>query len=140
MKELLLPLKGINSSELGYKGGRAKGIAKLDAMKGSFDAGAQTYESEHPIVRTHPETGQKSLYLNRSHTVRFANMTEEESAPLIAYLCDHMTRPEFTCRFRWSTGSLAIWDNRAALHHAINDYGGKRRHMQRVTIKGDRPC
>ena len=140
MREMLTPLKGINSSEFGYKGGRAIGMAKLDAMKGTFDTAAQTYESEHPIVRTHPETGRKSLYLNRSHTVRLADMTEAESTPLIGYLCDHMTRPEFTCRFRWRPGSLAIWDNRTALHHAINDYGGKRRHMQRVTIKGDRPC
>jgi taurine dioxygenase len=67
-------------------------------------------------------------------------MTVEESAPLINYLCDHMIRPEFTCRFRWRAGSVAVWDNRTTLHHAVNDYAGQRRHMHRITIKGDRPC
>lgn len=140
MKALLAGLVGVNSSEKGYQGGRAAGMSKLDAMKGTFQPEAQTYESEHPVVRTHPETGRKSIYVNRSHTSRFKDMTVEESAPIIDYLCDHMIRPEFTCRFRWKAGSLAVWDNRTTLHHAINDYAGKRRHMQRITIKGDRPC
>jgi taurine dioxygenase len=140
MKELLLGLVGVNSSEKGYQGGRAAGMARLDAMKGTFQAEARTYESEHPVIRTHPETGHKSIYVNRSHTVRFKDMTVEESAPLISYLCEHMIQPEFTCRFQWKPGSLAVWDNRTTLHHAVNDYAGKRRHMRRITIKGDRPC
>lgn len=140
MKDLLAGLVGVNSSEKGYQGGRAAGMARLDAMKGTFEAAAETHESEHPVVRTHPETGRKSLYLNRSHTVRFKDMTVEESQPLIHQLCDHMIRPEFTCRFRWTNGALAVWDNRTTLHHAVNDYAGKRRHMHRITIKGDRPC
>ena len=140
MKALLAGLVGVNSSEMGYQGGRAAGMAKLDAMKGTFQPKAETYESEHPVVRTHPETGRKSIYVNRSHTTRFKDMTVEESAPIIEYLCDHMIRPEFTCRFRWKPGSVAVWDNRTTLHHAVNDYAGQRRHMQRITIKGDRPC
>jgi alpha-ketoglutarate-dependent taurine dioxygenase len=95
--------------------------------------------SEHPVVRTHPETGRKALYVNIAHTVRFAGMTEEESAPLLQYLFRHQTRPEFTCRFSWRVGSLAFWDNRAAQHNPVNDYHGFRRVMHRITLAGDRP-
>jgi len=75
----------------------------------------------------------------RTFTLRFRDMTEAESAPLLNYLCDHAVRPEFTCRFRWQPGSLAFWDNRAVQHNAINDYHGRRRLMHRVTIEGERP-
>ena len=138
-KELLHNLVGVNSSEKGYTGGRAAGMSKLSKMNQTFDANALSYETEHPIIRTHPETGQKSLYLNLSHTSHFKEMTVPESRPIINYLCRHMIRPEFTCRFRWSKGSLAIWDNRTTLHHAINDYPKQRRHMLRITLAGDRP-
>lgn len=95
--------------------------------------------AEHPAVRTHPETGRRALYVNTAHTVRFADMTEEESAPILAYLFQHQIKPEFTCRFVWQPGSLAFWDNRAAQHNPINDYHGFRRIMHRVTLAGDRP-
>jgi len=96
--------------------------------------------AEHPAVRAHPETGRKALYVNRAHTVGFAGMTEEESAPLLEFLFCHQIRPEFTCRFRWTPGSLAIWDNRCAQHYAVNDYAGQRRIMQRITLAGARPA
>jgi taurine dioxygenase len=96
-------------------------------------------EIEHPVVRTHGETGRKALYVNRTFTLRFKDMTEAESAPLLNYLCDHAVRAEFTCRLRWRPRSLAFWDNRAVQHNAINDYHGRQRFMHRVTIEGERP-
>jgi len=135
MKRLLDPLVAVNSSlKAGGKDTRIlpSGAAKEDAR--------DSYTAEHPVVRTHPETGRRSLYVHPAHTVRFAGLTEEESAPLLDYLFRHQVRPEFTCRFAWSEGAIALWDNRCALHNPINDYHGYERVMHRVTLKGDRPA
>ena len=93
----------------------------------------------HPVVRTHPETGRRALYVNSAHTTHFQGWTIEESQPLLDYLFAHQVRPEFTCRFRWQPGSLAFWDNRCAQHNPVNDYHGFRRVMHRVTLAGDLP-
>jgi taurine dioxygenase len=106
---------------------------------GGTDEARKTHLAEHPAVRTHPETGRKALYINAAHTQRFADMTEEESAPILAYLFQHQIRPEFTCRFTWRPGSLAFWDNRCAQHNPVNDYHGFRRIMLRITLAGDTP-
>lgn len=95
--------------------------------------------SAHPVVRTHPETGRKALYVNVASAHYFEGMTKEESAPLLHYLFKHATRPEFTCRFNWQPGSIAFWDNRCLKHIAVNDYHGHRRDMRRVQLAGDRP-
>ncbi|WP_420993083.1 TauD/TfdA dioxygenase family protein [Cupriavidus sp. 30B13] len=96
-------------------------------------------EVTHPVVRVHPATGKKALYVNSTYTLRFEGMTEEESAPLLQYLYGHAVRPEFTCRFRWTRGALAVWDNRCTQHLAMNDYDGFDRELHRTTIAGDRP-
>ena len=92
----------------------------------------------HPVVRTHPETGRKLLFVNRSYTVGFEGWTEAESKPLLEYLLEHGHRPEFTCRFRWANGSIAFWDNRSTKHLAVHDAGPFRRIMRRTQICGGR--
>jgi len=105
---------------------------------GRDDARA-VYSAEHPVARTHPETGRRALYVNIAHTARFVGWTEEESAPLLDFLFAHQVRPEFTCRFAWRPGSIALWDNRCVQHNPVNDYHGYRRVMHRITLRGDRP-
>ena len=95
--------------------------------------------SEHPVVRTHPETGRKCLFVNRIYTSHIVQLTKSESDALLAYLYAHMEIPQFQCRFKWQTNSLAFWDNRSTLHHAVWDYFPQRRFAHRVTICGDRP-
>jgi alpha-ketoglutarate-dependent taurine dioxygenase len=102
------------------------------------DPGDVQTTSIHPLVRTHPETGRKALYIG-GHVQHFADMEDAESRPLIDFLMAHSTKPEFTCRFRWETGSLAFWDNRCTQHFAINDYPAETRIMHRVTVRGDTP-
>jgi taurine dioxygenase len=135
MQELLSSLIGVNSSV------RSDGIrTHVDRDVPQLDTnGTSGFIAEHPVVRTHPETGRKSLYINRGHTVRFKGMTEEESLPLLNFLFDHQVTDEFVCRFRWQPGSLALWDNRAVLHYPLNDYHGHRREMYRITLRGDKP-
>jgi taurine dioxygenase len=99
----------------------------------------ENYVAEHPIVRTHPETGRKSLYVNVAHTAGIKGMTDEESAPILAFLFRHQVKPEFTCRFVWSRHAIAFWDNRSTMHNPVNDYHGFRRVMYRITLRGDRP-
>ena len=94
-------------------------------------------ENRHPVIRRHPQTGRKLLYVNRGFTSHFVGMTPEESLPLLEELWQHATRAEFTCRFRWTPNAVAVWDNCATQHYALNDYYGHRRHMQRVSEHED---
>jgi taurine dioxygenase len=135
MKRLLDGLIALNSSTLADNS-----RTREDSVKQNLRPDAKKeYLAEHPVVRTHPETGRKSLYCNGGHTLRFKDMTVAESRPILEYLFQHQVRPEFTCRFAWRAGSLAFWDNRCALHNPVNDYHGYRRVMQRITLAGDRP-
>jgi taurine dioxygenase len=95
--------------------------------------------AEHPIVRTHPETGRKALYINSIFTQRVRGVIRKESLAILDYLLDHLRTPEFTCRFHWTRNSVAFWDNRCTQHYAIADYGGAHRLMHRVTVNGGRP-
>jgi len=99
----------------------------------------RAYRSEHPAVRTHPETGRKSLFVNIAHTCGFVGMSEPESQPILDALFKHQIRPEFTWRMQWQPATIALWDNRCLLHNPINDYDGYRRLMHRITLKGDIP-
>ena len=95
--------------------------------------------AEHPVVRTHPETGRKLLYVNRVFTSHIVGMDPDESEELLEELCRNATYPEYQCRFRWEPDSIAFWDNRAVQHYAVNDYWPQRRIMERATVIGDRP-
>ena len=135
MKQMLAALQGVNSS---VKGAAAVGrkARRDEAPRESLD---RQREAIHPVIRTHPETGRQAIYVNVGHTIRFDGMTVAESEPILAFLFTHLMRPEFTCRFHWQAGSLAVWDNRCSQHLAMNDYHGHRRVMHRITIAGGAP-
>ena len=140
MKNMLDGMVAMHSAERNYgSGGYFNGDDNQGASMTINPTEAGDQRIGHPVVRTHPVTGAKSLYINPVYTVCFDNMTEEESAPLLGFLFNHAIRPEFTCRFHWTSNTLAIWDNRCTMHFAIADYDGQRRHMNRVTIAGERP-
>jgi len=137
MKRLLDGLRAVHSDR--KVAGPQAGRNAYRATKVREDADWRETVSAHPVVRTHPETGRKLLFVNHSYTVGFEGMTEEESRPLLDYLLEHGHRPEFTCRFRWRNGSVAFWDNRSVKHLAVHDAGPHRRLRRRVQICGDRP-
>ena len=142
LKAQLAGMKAVHTALRTYETERFAARYGVDPRAKDLDGGLSpeaTNEMEHPVVRTHPESGRKALFVGRAYTTRFAGMSEIESAPLLEYLHRHAEKPEFTCRFRWRKGSVAIWDNRCATHCAINDYHGQRRVVHRVSIDGDRP-
>jgi taurine dioxygenase len=96
--------------------------------------------AEHPVVRTHPETGRRCIYVNAAFTLHIVGMEKAESDALLAHLYAQAAIPEYQCRFRWSPGAIAFWDNRASQHYAVSDYFPAVRRMERVTIVGDRPA
>jgi taurine dioxygenase len=96
--------------------------------------------SLHPVVRTHPETGRKAIFVNPAFTLRVKGMRPAESEALLGFLYAHVATPEFTCRFHWEKNSLAIWDNRCTQHRVVADNAKAHRRMERVTVEGDRPA
>ena len=139
MRRMLDPLRAVYTAALrsaAGTGGRTNATGQTGKGK---NTDKMDLTAEHPVVQTHPETGQKALYVNCAHTSHFVGMTRDESAPILDFLFRHLSRPEFTCRFAWCDGSLALWDNRCSQHYALNDYHGHRRLMLRVTIEGTAP-
>lgn len=135
MKDLIGGLKAVNSSTNPI----AAATRQHRIGEGAKRDPAAEMRATHPVVRTHPETGLKALYVNPAHTVAIEGMSEAESEPILDVLYAHQQRPEFACRFQWTPGAIAFWDNRAAQHNAINDYHGHKRLMHRVTLAGERP-
>ena len=110
----------------------------LSALHDADPHGHSERTAIHPVVRVHPETGRKSLFVNEHFTRRVVELSHRESAVLLGFLTDWVTQPQFTARYRWSTGTIAMWDNRCTQHCVLNDFEGDRV-IQRVTIMGDRP-
>jgi taurine dioxygenase len=137
-KGLKVTLDGLKAVNTSAKADASK--TREDRIRDSGNSNSKDMlEATHPVVRTHPETKRKALYVNVAHTSHFAGWTVEESAALLNYLFAHQIKPEFTCRFVWKEGSIALWDNRCVQHNPINDYHGFRRQMLRITLAGDIP-
>lgn len=137
MKRMLEGLRAVNSDRL--VAGPSHGRSDNRTTKARTDTDWRETINLHPVVRTHPETGRKALFVNHSYSVGLENMREAESRPLLDWLMDWGHRPEFTCRFRWRKGSVAFWDNRCTKHLAIDDSHRVKRVMRRVQIAGDKP-
>jgi len=135
LKRTIRQLRGVNIA-----GKKQVSATRSERLK-EAGSGVNTEQMSgiHPVIRTHPETGRKSLFVNPAHTVSFDGWTEQESAGLLAFLFAHQIAPEFQCRLSWQVGDIAIWDNRCTLHYPLNDYHGHRRLLHRITLKGDQP-
>ncbi len=138
MKAMLEGLKAVQTDRMAAGPGAAERNAQRSTKSRTGPDWVET-KNAHPVVRTHPETGRRCLFVNHSYTVGFDGWTEEESKPLLDWLMDWGHRPEFTCRFRWRKGSVAFWDNRCTKHIAVDDVHDSRRLMRRIQIAGDRP-
>jgi taurine dioxygenase len=112
---------------------------RKQATESQNDALAKNETSVHPVIRTHPETGRKSIFVNSAFTKRIEGMKPAESRALLDFLFEHVTAPEFSCRFRWRKNSIAMWDNRCTQHRVVTDNLPAYRRMERVTLLGDRP-
>lgn len=135
LKQTLRTLEAVHSSRHVFGAGAAYSrTGDIGERIGNADAARQ--DVIHPVVIRHPESGQEALYVNQAFTTRFVGWTEKESAPLLQFLYQHAARPEFSCRFQWSVGAIAFWDNRSTWHYAANDYHGDRRLMHRITVAG----
>ncbi|MEM6305854.1 MAG: TauD/TfdA family dioxygenase [Pseudomonadota bacterium] len=131
VKRMLEGLQALHSSEHIYKGRYSD--------RGKSDADIDCPEAIHPIVRTHPETGRKALFVNRTFTTKILGLSDHESAAILEMLFQHAEHINYQIRFRWTLNDMAFWDNRCCMHRAIWDYWPEERKGRRVTIKGDRP-
>lgn len=140
MRAVLAPLKAVHSARQAY--GPASAYAtdrKPRSMKIQVSPKAEE-TFVHPLVRIHPQSGRKALFVNPVYTVGIEGMSQEEGAAILTFLFGHMVRAEFVYRHRWTSGMLTMWDNRCALHTAEGGYDGHRRVMRRTTLAGERPA
>lgn len=138
MQTMLRPLKvrmsAVNNAHTQkLADGKELNFASDEAREAAFAGNA------HPLVRTHPMTGELALFVDEVYAVGIEGMTQAESLPLLDFLCRHITQHHYTVRLKWEPGMVAMWDNRGALHLAANDYDGFRREMYRTTMAGERP-
>lgn len=134
LRKTLASLRAVHSNRHVFG---AQGVYRGGEREDAFANADLVGDAVHPVVITHPLSGRRTLYVNPGFTLHFEGWTVEESRPLLECLYRHAARPEFTCRFRWQPGSVAMWDNRATWHYACNDYHGQRREMHRITIRGE---
>ncbi len=139
MRRMLDGLSAVHSAKYAYTAPTT--VDKYEGKTTMSYRHTEAVQSEvvHPVVRTHPDTGRRALYVNPMFTVRFADMTEAESRPLLDFLFRHASREDFQCRIRWQEGSVTMWDNRCVQHTALDDCQGFERVHYRVTVEGDRP-
>ena len=140
MQGILENLRAIHSAARAYDPATT-GTEKYDGQAAINYRYTETIydETTHPVARTHPDTGQKSLFVNPMFTQRIVGLEENESRALLDMLYAHIVRPEFTCRVRWAPSTLTIWDNRCTQHYALDDYHGHERLLYRITVAGEEP-
>lgn len=141
MKKVVDDLVGVHSASRAYDPA-VTGTSKYEGRSAITYKYSEVIheEVEHPVIRTHPETGRKCIFVNPMFTLRIVGMSRSESDAILGFLHAHATRPEFTCRLSWQPGTVALWDNRCTQHYAIDDYEGFERLMYRVSVSGDRPA
>ena len=150
MKSLLAPLKvrmsmrQVLATAQAHQAPDETPLGRIAATRGQAqlpeDLARKVEGSAHPLVRTHPVTGEKALYCDETYAVGIDGLTPDEAAPLLQFLVRHITQPAFTCRLRWEAGTFVLWDNRLCVHQAFNDTDGFRRELYRTTVAGEAPA